>query len=189
MSYISKLYEDFLDARDDVPDKYNALFFVGFLPSHLDYLAKELKQIVSNLLREVKVLDARGKSLIQMSSEVTGLTVRTNYDAENSIRDHLANTDMALIIREISAANFTKHRRGEAGAQAQGLIKALDSLREASGRLRGDLIFVDYASFLEKSWDDLGVYIEFNVPPLSIRDGARDLIELINEEQTIPTIG
>jgi hypothetical protein len=183
------LYKDFVAARNDVPDKYNALFLVGFSPSHLDYLAKELKEIVSNLLREVTLLDARGKSLIQMCTEVTGLTVRTNYEAENAIKDHLANTDMVLIIREISAAGFTNHRRGEAGFQAQGLIKALENVREQSGNLRGDLVFVDYASFLEKAWVDLEVYVEFNVPPFSIRDGARDLFELMNEEQTIPTIG
>jgi hypothetical protein len=103
-------------------------------------------------------VNAAGKTVLDITTEVTGVQQKTVYEAHKALREWLLRTDKVLILQGLSKLKATKRDKIRL---ARGLIKTLDDAHFENIVPASDLIFVDYPSFLENEWDNVGAYLTF----------------------------
>ncbi|MCL6592223.1 MAG: hypothetical protein K6U80_20040 [Firmicutes bacterium] len=83
------------------------------------------------------------------------MNYRYSSDAAKAIRTELLYSDKVLVIKEISKLKGNDRK----DMIARGLIKICDDAHYKGITVNSSLIFIDYASFLQKAWDNIGGYL------------------------------
>jgi hypothetical protein len=188
MSYLEQFFQTHFRVNHRPENKnFNALFLVGFTPDHLQLLASRACQVSTLLNHRVMSIDVRGKSYVDMCKEITCKQDKDSCMGEESLRQFLYEENVVLIIKEMSAMKTRSQSRSV--QQIQGMIKLLDNAHLENVRPKTDLVFVDYAGFLQKHWEELGNYVEVNVMALSMFDTAEQLSDSVQANEIFPTIG
>ncbi len=102
------------------------------------------------------VLKAKEKTLIQLCQQLTGETYRTNFEAMRSFKQILLHSDNVIIISELSKLKSN----GKKEHIARHLIKTLDDAHFEGIKPESQLIFIDFATFFQKAWKDIGSYLK-----------------------------
>ncbi len=130
-------------------------FLIGFDAARLEGLAHEIKASLKSLGRECIFIDANGKTLIECINQSTGENYRVLHDAFKGLKKILRDSDKVVVFKEFSKCKL----RTDKGSMARSIIKIIDDAHFDDIRPLSDLIFVDYAEFLQKSWKDVCTYI------------------------------
>jgi hypothetical protein len=134
----------------------NAGFIVAFDHSQIDSIIKFTEDALKWLGRRFVVIDGKGKNVRQLIEALPGGFGRTYGDFFKNLRYLLLERDYVIVFTELSCSKMQSDKT----AISRSLIKMLDDAHFDNIVPRADLIFIDYASFLEKAWHNIGLYID-----------------------------
>lgn len=135
----------------------DSAFIIGFSEQHLDSLEERVLRTLDELGRSFLLINAMGKTFIQMVQEATGEEFRTEYDAYQALAEILLTTDTAVVFKGFSASKVPSKLKG---GHIRSLIKTIDDAHFNDVVPQSDLIFLDTASFLQKIWSQIGEYVK-----------------------------
>jgi len=130
------------------------IYLPAYTTGHLNTLETLARKALAELGRNTVYVDALDKTGLAICEAITNQAFRTAGDGFNAVAEMIAETDTVLVIKGFSEAKMS-HK----GGFARGLIKCLDDAHIHGRRQEGDVVFVDYASFLEKNWGQIGPYL------------------------------
>jgi hypothetical protein len=135
-------------------------FLIGYKEEHLNEIENSVCNILDKLDRPYRFVNARAKSIIAIFEELTNSYFNSKHQAKDEIERQFFRSENVYIIREFSDAKIESKEYS-----LRGLIK----LREKTNFINdkqcetihpdSDLIFIDYANFLQKAWDKIGYYL------------------------------
>jgi hypothetical protein len=131
-------------------------FVVAFHENRIEPIMRHTENSLQHLEREYKIFDLKGKRVRQISVDLPCEYFDVTNDLLSHLIDLLLNTDNVILIKELSLFT-TQHNKTNI---AKSLIKALDEAHYDNIIPKADLVFVDYASFLQRSWKSIGAYLD-----------------------------
>jgi len=139
----------------------DSIYLVGFTEEHLDELEKNVKDALKALKKVYKIVECVNKNFIDIVEELSGIKYKTNQHAYEALKQVQLNNNIVIILKQFS---LSKSKNRAAGL-CHGLIKNLDDAHFDNIHPQSDLIFIDYASFLEKHFEEIGPYVVYNIWP------------------------
>ena len=106
--------------------------------------------------RDYITIEAANRSVREIGQVFHWNSYRTVYDLYKSFKELLLSSDKVLVFQEISRSRMSGSKR----AFGYSLIKVLNDAHFDGISPRSDLIFIDYAEFLQKAWDNIGAYLK-----------------------------
>ena len=137
----------------------NAGFLVGFNPDIVEYIVHQIESALKSIGRKYIVIEANEKTFIECINPLVNKNHNTSHDAFLSLKEILLNSDKVVVFKEFSKCKWKTNK----GSMVRGIIKILDDAHIKGIRPISDLLFVDYASFLEKNWDYVSTYIKITL--------------------------
>jgi hypothetical protein len=137
-----------------------AAFLVGWEDHQLDRLAELAQHASTRLGRKPVLVDAAHKTPLSFYSDIAGAEFRSANEAAGIVAAMLYHDDIVLIVKAISRLNDAGKSR-----QARWIAKVIDDAHFDHVHPKADIIFVDCASFLEKSYRVLGPYVRVLAEP------------------------
>ncbi len=137
-----------------------AAFLAAWADHQIDRLAERAQKASQQLGRKPVVVDAAHKTPLSLYSDIAGGEFRSINDAAEIVADMLYNDDVVLIIKAIS-----RLKDNGKGRHARWIAKVIDDAHFDRVHPKGDIVFVDCASFLEKSYRVLGPYVRVLAEP------------------------
>jgi hypothetical protein len=138
------------------PRNPNAAYFMCF----------DEKQVAQNTAKVLEALQWLGRSFIHieakdctfgdMAAKLSGIKPGSKRDAWDMFKEVLLGSDKVIIVSNLSQSKIPSRK----SSQARSLIKINDDAHFDGIKPRSDLVFVDYAAFLQRSWSELGPYLE-----------------------------
>jgi len=107
-------------------------------------------------MRKPHVINAAGKTYRQLGEILTGFPHRENYEVSKSFKEVLLTDDRVIVFQGLSNMKTTLENKIR---YAYGLIKVLDDAHFDGIIPKADLIFIDYARFLQDAWKNIGAYL------------------------------
>jgi hypothetical protein len=101
-------------------------------------------------------IDAKDCTFGDMAATLSGVKPNSKRDAWNMFKETLLTTDKAIVLSNLSRSKIPSRK----SAKARSLIKINDDAHFDGIKPRSDLVFVDYAAFLQRSWPELGPYLD-----------------------------
>jgi hypothetical protein len=139
-----------------LPENPDGLFFYGFSDSQIDELASDIAVFLPRLARPFVIVDCRGKSLARIVGEAAGVTDGpvTIQKTWTALERRLQHETWTTVFVRFSQAKVTQRPM-----HARSIIKILDDAHFDGIRAASDIVFIDFASFLEEAWEDVSVYL------------------------------
>lgn len=140
----------------------DSAFFVGFERKDLNKIEKGVCDALKELGRDYLVVDAANKPYRKIVKEICripempGMPAMSTYELRNTLRQVLYSRDNVIVIKEISGSNLQSRKAGFVRA----LIKIIDDAHFDKVHPKTDLVFIDYANFLQKIWENVGPYLQ-----------------------------
>ena len=156
-------YVDFLNATFEInhqPGQTNpqSLFFPGYSEGHLNLIESGIRKALSEIGRPSLVIDAARLTELAVLNAIVGRGYNSKYtnryDAFNEVLGILCDTNTVLVLKSISQSKIS-HK----GSFARSLIKILDDAHVHHRANHGDIVFIDYGSFLEKHGEHIATYL------------------------------
>ncbi len=91
-----------------------------------------------------------------MARQLSGDKPSGTRDAWIMFEEILWNSDKVIVVANLSQSKIPSRKSW----YGRSLIKINDDAHIKGIRPRSDLVFVDYASFLQRSWSELGPYVD-----------------------------
>lgn len=160
MSYLKSLLTIVFMETYYISDNKNptSIFLIGFTQSQLNSIERETIDSLSEINRGYRIIDCENladKEIIDV------LNKKYSYSMDEAIENlqkTFENEQIVYIIKNLSKARIS----GDKGIYARNLMDILHGSAKKDLSSRTDLIFVDYASFLEQNWELLGNHIIYN---------------------------
>lgn len=133
----------------------DSAFIMAFTEQHLYDIEESVIETLKKCDRGFILIDARDKSFIQIAEEALNVSFKTNYDAFIEFEKLLTSTDKVIII---TAPSLSK--KSFSSGFLRDLVKCREDTRIPEPYPSSDLIFIDYATFLQKTWPLIGEYIK-----------------------------
>jgi len=133
-------------------------FLVGFNPEHIMSISQEVELILKNIRREYIFVEGKGKSFIDCIKSITGKDYYRNNDAFTDLKELLLNGNRVIIFKEFS--NTKMQSKKEKNYLIRSIIKIFDNIYPSNIYPLSDLIFIDYADFLQFCWYNIGSYLK-----------------------------
>ncbi|MDK9354860.1 glyoxalase superfamily protein [Lelliottia sp. V106_10] len=134
-----------------------------FLPAYCIHQIEDAKNLTTKSLdslgRKYILVDAEGKSELEIYNSIISDPVRTVGQGFSQVEMTLMERDIVIVLVGVSRANFTRK-----ADFVRGLVKVLDDAHFDNKIPKGNMVFIDYSSFLEKSWNDIGIYFAVTGP-------------------------
>lgn len=134
----------------------NAGFFVSFSEEQINENFKKIEDLLNWLGRSYIVIDANDCTLKNMARQIYGAEARSTHDAWVIFQDILLNSNIVIVIANISKSKISSGKSWH----ARSVIKINDDAHLKGIKPRSEILFVDYACFLQRSWSELGTYID-----------------------------
>lgn len=135
----------------------------AYLPAYCAHQIESTKNLTTESLdilgRNYIVVDADGKSELEIYNSIISDPVRTACQGFRQVEITLMERDVVIVLVGVSRSNFSR----KAGF-VRGLVKVLDDAHFDNKIPKGNIVFIDYASFLEKNWKEIGVYLAVSGP-------------------------
>jgi len=136
----------------------NSGFLVGFDSNHITVISEQVQSALDGIGREYVIVEANGKSFANCVKSFTGKDYHVNHDAFADLKEMLLNANKAVVFKEFSKSKI--RTRKEKCSVARSIIKILDDAHFSDVRPLSDLIFIDYADFLQHCWHSIGTYLK-----------------------------
>lgn len=135
----------------------NSIYLAGFTANHLDALEEEVLGGLECNHKLCLFIDMKDQPESYLYEKIIGKKHPRSEWAKRA-DEKLYNTDQVLIIKALSKSKI-KHSEGT----FRDLIKALDDAHVKNIHPKTDIVFIDYASFLEKHYEEIGAYLTTNL--------------------------
>jgi len=133
-------------------------FLVGFDSDHIASICERVKSALDGIGREYLIVEANGKCFADCVTSLTGKDYHVNYDAFVDLKEMLLSASKVVVFKEFSKSKI--RTRGKKCSMARSIIKILDDAHFSDVRPLSDLIFIDYADFLQHCWDRIRTYLK-----------------------------
>ncbi len=133
-------------------------FLVGFYSDNIIGITQEVQSSLKSIGREYIIIEANGKSFIDCVKSFTGKDYHVNHDAFSDLKEILLNGNKVIVFKEFSKSKIRTTK--EKCLMARSIIKIYDSVHLQDVCPLSDLIFIDYAGFLQHCWDNIGAYLK-----------------------------
>lgn len=133
-------------------------FLVGFDLDHIAAISKQVQSALDSMRREYVYIEANGKSLADCVKSFTGKDYHINHAAISDLKETLLNANKTIIFKEFSKSKIRTMK--EKCSITRSIIKILDDAHFSNIRPLSDLIFIDYADFLQYCWPNISTYIK-----------------------------
>jgi len=133
----------------------NAGYFMCFNEEQVAHNTTKVLEALQWLDRVPVLIDAKDRSFTDMAAKLSGVKPGSKRDAWNMFKEVLL-TDKVIVITNLSRSKISSRK----SSQARSLIKINDDAHFDGIKPRSDLVFVDYAAFLQRSWSELGPYMD-----------------------------
>ena len=134
----------------------NSGYFIAFEPKAVEHHAEKIREANDWLERNTIFVDANNCTFRQIASQVSGDQPKSNSEAHYIIKSTLHDTDNVLVIANISRSKISSNKSG----WARSIIKINDDAHFNNINPNSDILFIDNAVFLERSWEQVGIYLE-----------------------------
>ncbi len=133
-------------------------FLVGFHSNHITVISEEVKSALDSIGREYVIVQANGKSFADCVKSITRKDYHVNYDAFADLKEVMLNSNKAVVFKEFSKGKI--RTKGKKCSMVRSIIKILHNAHLSDVRPLSDLIFIDYADFLQHCWNSIGPYLK-----------------------------
>jgi len=134
----------------------NAGFVLVFDPEKVESIVKRTEDALIWLGRRYLILDFEGKTLRQIGESLPLANCGTYQKLYSRLFYLLLHTNYVIVIKGLSRSQI----RTDKIDFARGLIKTLDDAHFDNIVPSADLVFVDYATFLQQAWTSIGSYLD-----------------------------
>ena len=134
----------------------NAGFIQIFNDKQIDSIIESTEKALKWLGRKYIIINCNGKSVRKLGTYLPYDKCNTFTDFFKLLQHYLLETDSVLVFKEFSKSKLKMDK----AAIARSIIKINDDAHFKGIIPSSDILFIDYASFLEKAWENLGLYIE-----------------------------
>jgi hypothetical protein len=131
-------------------------FLVGFDSDHIAGISKEVQSALDGIGREYIIVEANGKSFADCVKSFTRRDCHTNAFVD--LKEILLNSSKVVVFKEFSKSKI--RTTGEKCSTVRRIIKILDDAHLSNIIPLSDLIFIDYADFLQHCWPNICTYIK-----------------------------
>ena len=136
----------------------NTGFLVGFDSNHITVISEQVQSALDGIGREYVIVEVNGKSFADCVKSFTGKDYHVNHDAFADLKEMLLNANKAVVFKEFSKSKI--RTRGKKCSMVRSITKILDDAHLSDIRPLSDLIFIDYADFLQHCWHSIGTYLK-----------------------------
>jgi hypothetical protein len=150
--FLHALYTSNHQSNNENP---NAGYFVAFAENQIEEHINKIASANEWLERKTIFVDAKDNSLRDIASNLCGIRPKSNHEAWEMFNDMLKKTDNVIVISNISRSKLSTMKSGF----ARSIIKINDDAHIKNCYPKSDILFVDSAVFLERSWEEIGSYI------------------------------
>ncbi len=134
----------------------NAGFVLIFDPDKIESIVQRTEDALKWLGRPGLILDFEGKTLRQIGHSLPLGGCGTYQKLYSHLTRLLLHSDYVIVVKGLSRSQI----RTDKIDFARGLIKTLDDAHFHNIVPSADLVFVDYASFLQQAWTSIGSYLD-----------------------------
>lgn len=153
-----KLFVHMLFRQNHNPNNRNpnAGYLIAYSPEHIERHVGSLLEALDWESRQYILVKAAGRTFREMGEDLYGYKPKTQVEVFDLFKQTLLTTNKVIVIQEVSESRIGRSK----SAYARSLIKMSDDAHFDGIHPQSDLIFVDYADFLQKSWQHIGSYLE-----------------------------
>lgn len=148
-------YENYKIIREHM---HRTGFLVGFDSTHIMGISQEVRSALEHTGREYIIIEANGKSFIDCIKSFTGKDYHFNHNAFSDLKNLLINENKVVVFQEFSKSKI--RTKNEKCLMIRSIIKIFDSTYLQDIYPLSDLIFIDYADFLQNCWYNIGAYLK-----------------------------
>jgi len=134
----------------------NAGYFLSFNEEQINHNNAEVLKALEWLDRTPVLVDAKNCTFKNMAQQLRGAKPSDTRDAWMMFEENLLNSHDVIVISNLSQSKIASGKSGV----ARSLIKINDDAHLLGINPKSDILFVDYAAFLQRAWSELGAYIE-----------------------------
>jgi len=133
----------------------NAGYCVSFTKEHFDDHLVKISEANEWLERKTLIVNAENCTFKQIASQLYGTMPKSVTDAWKMFYEILLETNNVVVISGLSKSKIPSKKSD----YSRSIIKINDDAHLKNIFPTSDIVFVDSASFLERSWKQLGTYI------------------------------
>jgi hypothetical protein len=132
----------------------NAGYFVSFTEEQINANTNKIVEANEWFERTTVLIDAKNRTFKEMAQQIYGSSPNSTLQAWNMFKEILLTSNNVIVISNISQSKIPSRKSG----YVRSLIKINDDAHFKEIKTKSDILFVDSASFLERSWDNIGTY-------------------------------
>mgnify|MGYP003981002585 CR=1 FL=1 len=153
-----KLFLSKLFASNQAVDAVNpnAGFIACFSEEQIADSISKILEAIRWLNKDFVHIDADKCTFKGMAEQISGAKPKRSTDAWIMLEELLLKTDKVVVISNISNSKIPSKKSWH----ARSVIKINDDAHLRGIRPRSEIVFVDHACFLQRSWSELGAYID-----------------------------
>jgi len=133
----------------------NAGYFICFSEEELQDCINKIIEANKWLERSVALIDANNCTFINMAKQLVGAEPNSTSEAWDMFREVLLDSSNVIVISNISKSKISTKK----SSFVRSMIKINDDAHFKNIKPKSDILFVDSACFLERSWGDIGSYL------------------------------
>lgn len=149
------LYRLFSENQNEDNINPNAGYFISFTKEQIDDNKNKIIGALNWLNKDYITIDANNCTFKEMASQIYNEKPKGNYEAWKMFEEILLNSSKVLMISEISKSKIASRKSW----YARSIIKFNDDAHLKGVKPQSEILFVDDACFLQRSWSELGPYI------------------------------
>jgi hypothetical protein len=134
----------------------NAGFIQIFNECQNNSILNRTEEALKWLNRRYIILDCKDKSIKEIGNNLPFQKCNDFFDFYKSIQYYLLQTDSVLVFKELSKSKITRNKSD----LSRSIIKINDDAHIKGITPLSDILFIDHASFLQKAWKNIGLYIK-----------------------------
>ena len=153
-----KLFLNALYTSNHQDDKSNpnAGYFIAFTENQIDIHLQKILEANEWIERETIFVDAKNCTFRNMAGQLYGTEPKSVREAWEMFYEMLLGSNNVVVISGISKSKIASMK----SSYARGILKINDDAHFKKIYPESDIIYVDSAAFLERSWMELGTYID-----------------------------
>lgn len=134
----------------------NAGFFVSFTEEQITHNVDKIISALEWLDRSHILIEAKNCTFKEMAQQLYDTKPKNTHDAWLMFQETFLNSNQVVLVSNISQSKIPTGK----ASTALSLLKTNDDAHLRGIKPKSDILFIDHASFLQRSWSELGTYIE-----------------------------
>lgn len=134
----------------------NAGFIQTFNERQINSVLSRTEEALKWLNRRYIIIDCRDKTIKEVGANLPYEKCNSFYDFFKLLQYYLLETNHVLVFKELSKSKITRNLSD----LTRSIIKINDDAHIKGITPLSDILFIDYPSFLQKAWENIGLYME-----------------------------